>query len=468
MRMLRPLCTLALVIAVHSAAAGSIATDYFSELDASFRPALPGRVELAFDQPGTNYTDLGVNAFSDSVDGRITSVSQVDIANPDTNLVGIGLARHLYNSGVDTSFQGTGKRVKDAFLTHVIDACRDPNGRIVVAGMTPGANGSGGAKDLALVRFNTDGSDDNTFAGDGGVAFSMYDSGGEYDEGIRDVDCLANGNLLVAGWYKNSSDQQFGFVAEMPSDGSETRVRSYVFGVGGGGTATFTSASEIDSGIAATAFLTGTSTYGKVFFLSPGVGNYVATPTRSPFDVGGGIVIPKCLSYAEPQLFGVAMLASGDYVFSGIRNVGGTNSPFVMRAQFGEQLLVNCTPVDNGVNNAYVTPPVTISNLVVVAAGFQPFGSGPLTSRLSGYVAPANGGALTVAPGFGINGLAQWSFPYQTANANNNRSFVQRLYLDPAYSLMAIGTRVWNGADTDTTISRFGSAGVFNDGFETE
>ena len=44
------------------------------------------------------------------------------------------------------------------------------------------------------------------------------------------------------------------------------------------------------------------------------------------------------------------MLAPGDYVFSGIRKTGGINSPFVMRAQFGEQLLVNCTAVDNGVD----------------------------------------------------------------------------------------------------------------------
>ncbi len=466
MPLLRPLCLLALAAAAHSAMAGSIAVDYFSELDGSFNPGLPGRVPLLYDQSGTSFTDIGVNAFSDSTDGRITSVAQVDINNADTNLVGIGLARHLYNGTIDTSFQGTGKRVKDAFLTSVVDACRDPNGRIVVAGMTPGANGSAGNKDLALVRFNADGSDDLSFAGDGGVAFSRGDDAVDHDEAIRDVDCLANGNILIAGWY-DDGDARFGFVAEMPSDGTTPSLRSYVFGASSGGTATFTSAAEIDSGIVATAFLTGTSAYGKVFFLSPGPGNYVATASRSPFDVGGGITIPKCLSFAEPQLFGVAMLAPGDYVFSGIRKSGGINSPFVMRAQFGEQLLVNCTPVDNGVDNAYVTPPVTLSNHVFVAAGFQPFGSGPLTSRLSGLVAPANGGALAIAPGFGIAGLAQWSFPYQTASANNNRSFVQRLYLDPAYSLMAVGTRVWNGNDTDVAITRLGSQGLFNNGFET-
>lgn len=466
MRLLRLLCVLHFAVAAAPALAGSIAIDRYSELDGTFNSSIPGRVPVLFDQSGTAFTDIGVNAFSNPQDGRITSVAQVDINNADANLVGIGLARHLYTGAIDTSFQGTGKRVKDAALTAVVDACVDPNGRIVVAGMTPGANGSAGNKDLALVRFNADGSDDLTFAGDGGIAFSRGDDAVDHDEAIRDVDRLANGNLLIAGWY-DDGDARFGFVAEMPADGTPQSLRSYNFGASNGGTAAFISAAEIDSGIVATAFLTGTSAHGKVFFLSPGPSNYVATASRSPFDVGGGITIPKCLSFAEPQLFGVAMLAPGDYVFSGIRKTGGINSPFVMRAQFGEQLLVNCTAVDNGVDNAYVTPPVSLGNLVVIAAGFQPFGSGPLTSRLSGLIAPANGGALTTSSEFGVAGLAQWSYPYSSASANNNRSFVQRLYIDPAYSLMAVGTRVWNGNDSDVAIARFGSTGVFNNSFET-
>ncbi len=465
MRLLRLLCLLHFAVAAAPALAGSIAIDRYSELDGSFNPSIPGRVPVLFDQPGTALTDIGVNAFSDPVDGRITSVAQVDINNADANLVGIGLARHLYTGAIDTSFQGTGKRVKDAFLTSVVDACIDPNGRIVVAGMTPGANGSAGAKDLALVRFNANGSDDLTFAGDGGVAFTYNDGFGESDEGIRDLDCLPNGNLLIAGWYEDVSGRN-GFLAEMPANGDASTVRGYSTGTGAGNDSTITSATAVGNNVVATGHIFGDTNYASMIFLSPNGAGYSVTPGLAQQNLGAGNL--PCNNPAAPQLFGVTALTNTDFVFSGLRDSGGgLNVPMLVRVQFGEAVLVSCTDVGNGVNNAYVTPPVALGNLVVVAAGFQPFGSGPLTSRLSGFVAPSNGGALTVAPGFGIAGLAQWSYPYSSASANNNRSFVQRLYIDPAYSLMAVGTRVWNGNDSDVAIARFGSAGLFNNGFET-
>ena len=447
--------------------AGSAESAYYSELDGSFNPGLPGRATLLFDQPDTQLTDIGVNAFSNPVDGSITSVVLVDIANADTHLVGIGLARHLYNGALDTSFQGTGKRVKDAFLTSVVDACKDPSGRIVVAGMTPGANGSSGAKDLALVRFNADGSDDDTFAGDGGVAFSIYDpfTATENDEGINDIDCLSNGNLLVAGWSEVAGETR-GFIAEIAANGAATPVRSYNLADAGDHAVQFTMASEIDTGIVAVSRRTGTSDSATLYFLSPNASSYAATPGRLGFPIGEGV--NWCGAPVSPRLVGVAMIANGDYAFSGLReDAGGNLVPFLLRVQFGELRKIGCTDVDFGVANAWITPPITLAGHVFVALGWQPFGTGPLTSRLRAYQAPLDGGALVVAPGFGVDGVAQWSYPFNPGNANNNRSFVQRLFPDPAYGLMAVGTRLWNGNDTDLALARFGGTGPFNDGFET-
>ena len=466
MRLHRMLCTLGLCLLASPLLAGSVAPAYYSELDGSFNPGLPGRVPLLFDQPDTQFTDLGINAFSDPVDGRITSVALVDINQADANLVGIGLARHLYTGALDTSFHGTGKRVKDAFLTSVVDACRDPNGRIVVAGMTPGANGSGGNKDLALVRFNADGSDDLSFAGDGGVAFTLASESpaDEFDETIRDVDCLANGNILIGGSFDNSGNR-YGFVAEMPSNGSAVPVRAYVLAPSAGDSIVVTMANEVDLGIVVGMQSYGTNNYAYLTFLSPNGAGYVLTPGRN--QVAFGLGSNNCSPTLNPQFFGVAQLGAGDYVFSGLRYDGANNVPFLARLQYGEQLLTRCSAVDLGVNNAYVTPPVVLADRIFVAAGFQPFGSGPLTSRLRGYLAPADGSAPVPLPGFGVDGLAQWSYPFHPASANNNRSFVQRLFPDPAYGLMAVGSRTYNGNDTDLVLARFGSGGVFNNGFET-
>ena len=448
--------------------AGTVPANYYSLLDPTFNPGLPGRATIAFDQSGTAFTDIGVNAFSDPDLGNITSVAQIDINNADPNLVGIGLARTQFNGLPDTGFQTNGKRVKDAFLTSVVDACVDPNGRIVVAGMTPGANGSGGAKDLALVRFNADGSDDLSFAGDGGIAFSLASegSGGEFDEGIRDVECLSNGNILVAAWY----DQGFGknaLVAEMAATGLANPVRVQGFGNSPGIDFVATFAAEADGGIVVGLHAYGASNSAFVRPLIPNGAAYAVVPGR---DQAFGTGWPtNCGAIAQPQFFGMARLDAGDYVISGLRNDGVNNVPILVRIQYGEATRVTCVDINNGVNNAYVTPPTVFSDLVFVAAGLQPLTSSPLTSRLKAYVAPVDGGALVPAPGFGSNGMVEWSYPYATINANNNRSFVQRLYIDPAYGLMAVGTRIWNGNDSDVVLARFGSTGiVFSNGFEAD
>lgn len=467
MRPYRMLCTLVLCLLAPPLLAESIPAAYYSELDGTFNPILSGRVTLPFNQTGTQLTDIGINAFSEPVEGRITSVAQVDIANADNNLVGIGLARHTYTGTLDTSFQGTGKRVKDAFLTQVVDACVDPNGRIVVAGMTPGANGSAGNKDLALVRFNADGSDDNSFAGDGGVSISIYDAitATENNEGINDVDCLSNGNILISGWAEVSGEMR-GFVAEIAANGTAEPIRSYVLSGAGSNSVQVTMAAEVDTGIVATSLTSGDSDSTTIHFLSPSATSFVATNGRIGFTIGASI--GWCGDPISPRLVGIALIANGDYVFSGLReDSGGNLVPFLLRVQYGELRKIACTDIDFGAANAWVTPPVVIGDLVFVALGWQPFGSGPLTSRLRAYRTSEDGSAPIAAPGFGVNGMAQWSYPYNSVSANNNRSFVQRLFPDPAYGLMAVGTRIYNGNDSDVVLARFGSTGLFNNGFES-
>jgi uncharacterized delta-60 repeat protein len=105
-------------------------------------------------------------------DGRIVAAGYVLIGS----YFGFGLARYNANGSLDTTFDGDGKVTTDfGDNANVNDVAIQGDGKIVAAGDT--------SSDFALVRYNTNGSLDTTFGGDGKVT---TDFGGSYDfaEGI--------------------------------------------------------------------------------------------------------------------------------------------------------------------------------------------------------------------------------------------------------------------------------------------
>lgn len=83
----------------------------------------------------------------------------------------VALRRFGANGGAYSGTFGTGGLVlKDGYLIDVTAMTVDSQGRIIVVGTTPGP---GGLKDVGVLRFNGDGSDDTSFAGDGGVAAGL-------------------------------------------------------------------------------------------------------------------------------------------------------------------------------------------------------------------------------------------------------------------------------------------------------
>ena len=86
-----------------------------------------------------------------------------------------------------------------------------PDGKIVVAGYS--SNGS--ENDIALVRYNADGSLDTSFGNDGSVTTSL---GASNDVG-QSVAVQADGKIIVAGYSENGSDYDFALV-RYNTDGS--------------------------------------------------------------------------------------------------------------------------------------------------------------------------------------------------------------------------------------------------------
>lgn len=108
----------------------------------------------------------------------------------------IGLFRLDHNGNLVIGFGTNGRVMKDAWLTSVTDMTIDAQGRIIVIGATPG---QGGLSDFGVVRFNADGSDDTSFAGDGGTAVGFDVTGVAFDDLPASVLAEADGRIVVAG-----------------------------------------------------------------------------------------------------------------------------------------------------------------------------------------------------------------------------------------------------------------------------
>lgn len=98
------------------------------------------------------------------------------------------------------TFGSSGLVLKDGYLVDVTAMTVDSLGRIIVVGTTPGP---GGLKDFGVLRFNADGSDDTSFAGDGGVAVGLEPVVSATDDAPLAVfeQVLENGSrrIVVAG-----------------------------------------------------------------------------------------------------------------------------------------------------------------------------------------------------------------------------------------------------------------------------
>lgn len=203
----RPLL-LAALAAFASAAHAGVAPSIDAGIDLSF--GSNGWRRLFQDGGGTQ-NEHGVG-FARTADGGWIVVAEVDGggANGGTGKR-IGLFRlDRDGSYVASGFGTNGKRIKDAWLTSVTAMTLDAQGRIIVVGGTPG---QGGVDDFGVVRFNPDGSDDASFAGDGGTGFSFEVNSNAYVETPRSVLADPDGRIVVAGDVDyGGGDREFGVV----------------------------------------------------------------------------------------------------------------------------------------------------------------------------------------------------------------------------------------------------------------
>ena len=153
-----------------------------------------GSLDTTFSNDGKVITTFGSSEFINSVivqpDGKILAVGSTIGGYPTANLA---LARYNADGSLDTSFDLDGKLTLDIGIWDEPKSVKIlSSGKIIVVG---NAGYAGDLGDIELVRLNADGSFDSSFNGNGKV---ITDFGGG-NTGLN-VTELPNGKLLVTGF----------------------------------------------------------------------------------------------------------------------------------------------------------------------------------------------------------------------------------------------------------------------------
>lgn len=170
-----------------------------------------GSLDTTFDSDGIVFTDINSNSTDRSQAVSIDSSGKIIVAGRSvvTTDVDIAIARYNTDGSLDTSFDSDGIATTDLNGTgtgeQANDIAIDGSNKIVIVGTTADTG-----EDFILARYNTDGSLDTSFDTDGKqtVDFAEHDTGSS-------IAIDSNGRIIVGG---NTNDA-FG-IARLNTDGS--------------------------------------------------------------------------------------------------------------------------------------------------------------------------------------------------------------------------------------------------------
>lgn len=175
--------------------------------------AAPGDLDTSFGTNGIVTTTIPGStfaAFPDVVvqpDGKLVISFTANTASGGFDMI---LARYHPNGSLDTTFSDDGI-VTSPFAAGAFDQVQalalQPDGKILAGGSVGSA--------FALVRFNTDGSLDTSFDGDGIVTTSMFSSGA-----LSAISVQADGKIVAGSDVLNNVNEDFFAVVRYNANGS--------------------------------------------------------------------------------------------------------------------------------------------------------------------------------------------------------------------------------------------------------
>ncbi len=173
-----------------------------------------GTLDSAFGVGGKATADFGGYDIGNSVaiqsDGKIVVAGFSSIGTNDYN---VALVRYTTNGSLDNTFDADGKVTTDfgSQYDYGNSVVIQSDGKIIVAGSKDNGNGD----DFALARYNTDGTLDNTFDSDGKVTTLIGNS-----SGATSVILQADGKIVAAGHSYNTGSASDFALARYNSDGT--------------------------------------------------------------------------------------------------------------------------------------------------------------------------------------------------------------------------------------------------------
>jgi len=184
------------------------------DLDSTF--GVGGVVQVNFGGHDDSPNDVAIQA-----DGKIVVVGKVDVDWLLGTATGFGTIRLNTNGSLDTSFHNDGKAyvsfdsavgLHNRHYATAVDIQSD--GKIVVVGMATdyGVIRANDHTDFGFVRYNTDGTRDNTFSGDGKKRVGF---GG--DDKALNVAIKPDGKIVAVGWGESFKEMA---IAQLDSNGN--------------------------------------------------------------------------------------------------------------------------------------------------------------------------------------------------------------------------------------------------------
>ncbi len=174
-----------------------------------------GSIDNSFDTDGKQTTLVGdASSTSYSIalqdDGKTVLVGYANIAGINR----FAVTRYNINGSLDNSFNGSGIQIANLGSDMQIgnSVAIQKNGKIVIAGYTLNGNNN----DFAVARFNTDGSPDNTFDTDGLLTTDIQNTSDDY---AGSVAMQNDDKIIVAGYSSINNNTSFALV-RYNTDGS--------------------------------------------------------------------------------------------------------------------------------------------------------------------------------------------------------------------------------------------------------
>jgi uncharacterized delta-60 repeat protein len=197
--------------------AGSIANPSLVDEFALARFDANGHLDTTFGSRGKVITSFGSHANADTAGMTIEADGKIVVAGT-VGYSDFGVARYNANGSLDTAF-GTGGLVTTSFgapaTAIAAGVVVQPDGKVVVAGSV--TNEVTLRSDIALVRYNLNGSLDTSF-GTGGEVLTNF--GAKFSPTASGLTLQSDGRIVVTGTFIDSTGADDFGVVQYNADGS--------------------------------------------------------------------------------------------------------------------------------------------------------------------------------------------------------------------------------------------------------